>query len=320
MDAVANTADGVEAAQAPEERLPVLVVCNRHSGRGTGWSLAEQLVDRLRQAGCEAVLRQTELDGSTFADATADRFRCAVIVGGDGSFHAAVNQLTDLELPLAFFGTGTINVLSLERQLPREPDAVARLVLAGKTAEVPLLRALGRRFVLFAEVGWLAGVVADVNAWRARAGKHGRLEFVRFGMARMMRSGGRPLRLRLWTPAGDVLERSCANVLMTRARIYGGSMKVPMLSPREQPLEDAAFTVVIQRGSSVIGHASYLTAGGLGLLRAKGRSAELCLATEVEVQGPERTPVHLDAESDGLEVRWPIRFGPDGSSIRLLVP
>lgn len=314
--------------------LPVLVLCNPKSGRETGGDRAEKIVRGFESRGVPAVKRDTcppdlgtRLRKNLLADATPERFRALVVVGGDGTFHWAVNDLWtvkdlgSLDLPMAFVGMGTINVLSGELGLPSAPEDVVQLVLAGRNVRVPLLEANGRRFVLFAEAGWLARVVADVNAWRCRKERHGQLEFVRFGLTGLVSSFGAPLAVRVVTADGEERSGRFANVLVTRARNYGGTLRLPLCETGSLPLESESFTFLGERLRTPAGHALYLAAGGVERMdRLPGSWLERCLAREVRIEGPAGAGVHLDAESEHESMRLPLCIRPAGAALRVLVP
>lgn len=300
---------------------PVLVLYNPRSGGGLGKRRAEEIARALEARDLGSSLRETCPEGSVLDDVGHEAFRALVVVGGDGTIHAAVQALPDLSLPVAFCGTGTINVLARERGLPSDAEGVASLVAAGRTAPIPVLQGNGRRFLLFAEAGWLAGAVRDVNGWRQRTGKHGKLEFARYGASRLCTSWGRPLAVRMLLADGSQRSGRFANVLATRARVYGGTMTLPLLGTRREPLEDERFTVFAQRMRTPVGNALYLAAGsarGMGLL--SGGFVERHFVRELWVEGPSSVGVHLDAESEGNAFRLPLHVGPAGQTLHLIVP
>lgn len=300
---------------------PVLVLYNPRSGGGLGKRRAEEIARALEGRHRRASLRETRPDRGVLEDATRETFAALVVVGGDGTIHAAVQELADRELPVAFCGTGTVNVLARERRLPSDAQGVAELVTAGRTATIPLLLGNGRRFLLFAEAGWLAGAVRDVNAWRARTGRHGKLEFARYGARRLCASWGRPLRVRMRLADGSERSGRFANVLATRARVYGGTLTLPLLGVGREPLEDERFTVFAQRMRTPVGNALYLAAGaGRGMALLTGGFVERHLARELWVEGPPTVGVHLDAESEGSAFRLPLHVAPAGQALRLFVP
>lgn len=302
------------------DERPVLVLYNPRSGGGEGARRATAISEALGRRGLAASLRETRPEAAPLEGASAAAFRALVVVGGDGSMHAAVGALEDLELPLAFCGTGTINVLARELTLPSDPERVAELVASGRTRRIPLFLANGRRFVLFAEVGWLGSAVRDVNAWRARTARHGKLEFARYGLAHLGRSWGRPLEARMVLADGRERAGRFSNVLATRARSYGGTMTLPLVRGGAS-LADPCFTVFASRMRTPLGNTLYLAAGAArAMALLSGGAVERHCVRSLTVEGPERVGLHLDAESDGEALRLPLVIEPTGEALRLLVP
>ncbi len=305
---------------------PSLIVFNPVSGSGRGRRTAERLQSSLESRGLEARLLETSLETDVFADVRPEEFASIVIVGGDGSFHEAINRLPLSSTPLAFCGTGTVNVLSREEGLPTCPEALADVLQGGRAVEIPHLEVNGRRGLLFAEAGFLGTIVARVNRWRRRSGKHGKLEFVLQAARVLPFSWGRPLRARIRTRDGT-LERNYSNVLLTRARNYAGNMPMPIdaIGP---PLRQGTFQLVGLRSRTPLGHGFTLALASLGLLpRLRGMLTRLGMidtmeAVEVTVEGPAADCAHVDAESEFEEgpLSLPLHVGPSPGASRLLVP
>ncbi len=320
--------DRTQSAAAPVE-APVLIVYNPASGQGRGAAFAADLERELSARGVVAERLPTSIDADVFASVDVERFRAIAIVGGDGSFHDAVNGLPRLTRPLAFAGLGTINVLARELNLPASPERLAAAILAGKTLRVPLLRTQDRRFVLFAELGFLGEVVAAVDEWRARHHRHGRSEFIVQSLRIVPFRFGRPLRARFVEADGSSTERAYSNVLLTRARRYAGTLPMPIDPRLATPLGEPDFEVIGYRSATPLGHALILALAGMRLLpRLRGALARLGLlecrrAAHVELSGPPTTRGHLDAESRAGRpdaVRAPLTVTSTDEHLDLIVP
>jgi len=304
---------------------PVLIVYNPVSGRGLGVRFAERLAEALTARGRAVERLETRSDVDVYRDLDTSAFDGIVVVGGDGSLHAAVNGLRSVDLPIGFGGTGTVNVLSLEASLTDDPERVADLYVAGRTARVPLLSANGRRWVLFTEAGFLGSVVRSVNRWRAASGKHGKLEFVASALRILPCSWGRPLLARYVTTSGERRERRYANVLATRARRYAGNMPLPMDGVG---LGVPHFQLVGFRTRTPFGHLFLLSLAGMRLLPlARPLLSRLGLidcvpCVSLEIEGPPEAGVHVDAESEvgGDELGLPLSVGTTNASFELVVP
>lgn len=96
--------------------------------------------------GADVIVAETS-DGDELASAVADRGdRRLVVMGGDGSVHAAVRALDeagglDPADPVGIIGRGTGNDLARALGLPSDPAEGAAAVLAGRPRPVDLLRA-----------------------------------------------------------------------------------------------------------------------------------------------------------------------------------
>lgn len=321
----------VEAPTLEPPAARVLLISNPSSGSGAGARAAAELADAFERAGARLTRSETRpaSEGDVFAEVDPGEHDAIVVVGGDGTFHAAVNGLPALTTPLAFLGVGTINVLARELRLPSCPDLFAGMVLAGKTLRIPLLRANERRFVLFAEAGFMARIVQVTNALRERVlRRHGRLEFVLATLAVLPLAWGRRVRVEAESADGSTLRREYSNVLITRARCYGGGIEVPMQPGFDVPLAAATFELIGFRSLTPFGHLLVIVLGGLGLWpRWESRLARWGLLERVRVararvESARGLSVHADAESlvpAGPE-RSLLEVGPGGDGIELIVP
>lgn len=338
---IRNPASGLDAGLAAREDLrpmtapdrPVTVVFNPAAGRGRGREYADALRGHLEAAGVPVRLETTDPGRNVFAELPTEGLRAVVAIGGDGSLNEAVNGLNGADVPIGFGGTGTVNVATHELRLPDDPRALAGAILSGRTIRVPTLAVNGRRFLLFAEAGLLGAVVRDVNAWRSRSGKHGKLEFARYTLKHLPATWGRSLRVAIEGPDGSRVERRFSNVLVTRARLYGGTMPIPLSADREPggpaPLERPDFEVVGYGSTTPLGHLALLTLANLRLLGPlrpllqRSRWMEFHQGVRVRIEAGERADaigVHADAETwAGPEaLALPLEVVADGRSVSLI--
>jgi hypothetical protein len=306
----------------------VLLIANPSSGAGRGRRQAEALGEALAARGIASETLFTLPDECVFAGIAPERHRAIVLIGGDGTVHAAINGLRSLATPIAFAGTGTINVLARELGLPSDPEGVAALVAAGRVLELPLLRASGRRWLLFAESGFLARIVHSVNRRRGRGRRHGRIEFLSAALEVLPRSWGRPLAAEIANGHAFPARERFSDVLLTRARRYGGSLAMPLAPGPEPPLARPSFALVGLRSATPFGHLLVLGIAALGLLpRATPLLERLGLVRvrhtdRARLSGPAGAPTHLDAESLFPEgpLSMPVVVEADAARLRLLVP
>jgi diacylglycerol kinase family enzyme len=309
----------------------VLVVANPDAGGGAGARVSGELRAALERGGASVEVAETRPPDQpdVFAEIDPAAWDAIALVGGDGTFHAAVRGLRSLETPLAFIGMGTVNVLARELDLPAEPGAAAEVILAGETLSIPVLRAGGERFVLFAEAGFLARIVGIVNWLRERAlRRHGKLEFVLAALGTLPFAWGRALRVEAELPSGEVIRRRYANALATRTRCYGGTMALPVEPGIVEPLGEETFELFGYVSMLPLGHLVVLALGNLGALeRFEGRLSwwgllERHRVRRVRIDGPRRVRVHADAETrfaDGGRLTLPLEIAPDGERLAVIV-
>jgi diacylglycerol kinase family enzyme len=84
------------------------------------------------------------------------------VFSGDGGFNEALNG-TSGDIPLGLIPGGGSSVLPRALGLPRDPEAAARQLAAGRTRRISVGRVNGRRFGFAAAVGFPAEVVRRVD-------------------------------------------------------------------------------------------------------------------------------------------------------------
>jgi len=155
----------------------VRIIANPVAGGGRGQRMAAALHAAMQARGADASLATTTQrgDATAFAAAAgAEGVDVVISVGGDGTAHEIVNGMRGYDTPMALLAVGTANVVARQFRLPKRADAVADLVLAGKTVRMDLgLRFQpgepeGERFLLGAGAGLDAAIVAKVESGRGR--------------------------------------------------------------------------------------------------------------------------------------------------------
>lgn len=298
------------AIQTDQDRY--VIAFNPSSGKGISRARAEALVEALTAAGADVTVCETCSDRNVFVECAEDAgVRAIVVLGGDGTLHEAANALADHPVSVLFCGTGTVNVFGVEFGLDSSVAGWVDALRIGRMVRMPLLQATpDRRFLMFAEVGFLGRAVARVNERRRRTGRHGRSEFVGAFLMECFSSWGRPVRV--CTESASARRGPYSNVLITRSRRYADRGLIPIDPEVEAPLLEDAFYVVGYRSRTPLGHllATAIVAGGLlpRLRKWVGRIGliDVFRATELCVETTRAAPCHLDAETlvaDRLDVR-----------------
>jgi len=285
---------------------PVLIVANPIAGRGHGEAVAHAVAQALRRAGNEVDLRMTRArgDAQRWAHESGRGARCVVSVGGDGTLREVFEGL-DEHTPVALAPLGTANVLSIDLKLPRAPEAIAQLVLAGRTQALDVGRANGALSFLVTGVGLDAAAVAEVE--RVRRGPITKLAYVG-AMLRALRDYAPPqLEVEL---DGRRVEGPVGMLLISNVIHYAGSFH---LSPQRR-LDDGAFEVYLFRDGRRF--ALGCAAARAWFSSLPGGACELRRARSVLVRSDALVPYHVDGDRGGAT---PLEFEVCGQR-RVIVP
>jgi len=99
-------------------------------------------------------------------ESLVEMYRTVVVAGGDGSLGVAYNLLAGTDVAIGHLPAGFGNATAHLLRLPREPEALARVLAAGDARPVDLV-SVEDRLVLFSGAGWDAMVAGRFAATRA---------------------------------------------------------------------------------------------------------------------------------------------------------
>lgn len=102
--------------------------------------------------------------------ATEDGTDLVLVVGGDGTVNAVINQLAHKPVPLGIVPAGTANDLATLLGIPLNPRKACRVIRQGATTPIDLIRINGRLFATAGGLGVLSDVAVGVNVLKARDG------------------------------------------------------------------------------------------------------------------------------------------------------
>jgi diacylglycerol kinase (ATP) len=285
----------------------ILILANPISGGGRGARAATALAHALTTHGAHADLHLTTHAGNARerAASTSSTTHDAIVgVGGDGTLNEILNGLVDRDVALALYPCGTANVLAAELRTPRTPDAFAKLLCTTDPTPLPIATANGRRFVLFAGVGFDAAIVRRVED--TRRGPLGKLRWIA-PVCHVIRNW--PLRaLSLTTDSGET-RTGCTQILVTRVRNYGGTMHLPVGDLRDPHLHVLAF-----RQRTRIAWALTSLRAIAGRLRVP-RDVEHLIATTVTITA-EGAPAHCQIDGDTHHTT-PLHVALDPQPVRM---
>jgi len=146
------------------------------------------LINRAARNGCDR--RRLDAIRSAFADchlnvltpdsyqalclaakaATTDGTDLVLVVGGDGTVNAVVNQLAHSATPLAIIPAGTANDLASHLDIPLNPRGACAVARRGLVQTIDLVRVNDRLFATAGGLGVLSDVAVGVNRLKARQG------------------------------------------------------------------------------------------------------------------------------------------------------
>jgi YegS/Rv2252/BmrU family lipid kinase len=207
-----------------------------------------------------------------------------VAAGGDGTINEVVNGLADSALPLAVMPLGTGNVLANEIGLPRNPERVAEIAVAGAARPIWIGEVAGRRFVMMAGIGFDAAVVAGLDlALKRRVGK---LAFVKEIIAQLWHHGA--CRYSVSCEGADHLP---ASAVIANGRFYAGRF---VLAPAAR-LDDPALQLVLFMSTGRLAMIRYLLAMALGRVH-RLPDVRIVRTARLTVAGPVGAGVEADGD------------------------
>lgn len=152
----------------------IAVAVNPKAGRGRYRTHVPRLAMELLRHGCEPVIhvsrspddlrdfirtvvRDQHIARSQEATSATQASEAVIVVGGDGTWHQAVQELALTQTPACLVTTGTGDDNARSFGIPRnDPEAVARIVASGHTRTVDL----GRILTPDGSLRWFSGVLS----------------------------------------------------------------------------------------------------------------------------------------------------------------
>jgi diacylglycerol kinase (ATP) len=286
----------------------VVILHNPAAGRD-GSDLVNDVSSQLMAAGVDVSRHVTQSAGDierTVSTTDRQTVDCIAVAGGDGSLMAAVNGANPDSPALAIIPTGTANVVSLEIGLPRHGKALAEIIRAGKTTNLSVGEANGRRFVFSVGAGFDAYVVATVSARLKR-----RLGKLAYGLAAL-----RALftyRFPLLDIDVDGQAFSGTGILVMKGSLYAGQHTVA--PDRCLGQDDVSVFILREPGvCALFGYAVALLAGNLA---RHWNVVFIPSARHIRINGPDGTAFQVDGENAGI---LPLCVQAHSGHVRLVVP
>ncbi|MBV7391007.1 diacylglycerol/lipid kinase family protein [Enterococcus alishanensis] len=165
--------------------MKILIIYNQSSGKDTGKHLAEDLKTSLEKNNSENTIDLAEtgpkIDPKTLTNkAVSENFDTIVMTGGDGTLRhivQAFDQYMD-KFQFAILPGGTVNNFATALDIPKDPEEVAEIILAGHQKKVDYALVNQKEVLLSSlTVGILADTAANISQQEKQ--KYGKWPFVR---------------------------------------------------------------------------------------------------------------------------------------------
>lgn len=141
------------------------LIVNPASGRGSASAQGVAVAGLLREAGAQTNLTYSkgELHTRELAQEVAQRGDVVVAVGGDGMVRSVAGAMVEASGILGIAPGGRGNDFARQLGLPTEPEAIAAVLLAGKTRQVDVIEAAGQIVVgsVYAGVDSMASEIVN---------------------------------------------------------------------------------------------------------------------------------------------------------------
>lgn len=239
-----------------------------------------------------------------------------VAVGGDGTMNEVANGLDPRGAPpIGMVPSGNANVLAKELGVPRDPEALARMIAEGREVawDLGVEGRSGRRFLLFASAGFDAQVVHDFH--RRRSGPITMADYAAWGLRTFTEFRIPSIRVEV---DGVVVADGASWAVISNVRNYGGPL---VFTPRAK-FDDGAFEAMIQRrrhrldtihlfGTSVLAWATGIEARPADVTFHSARRVRLessdgvPVALQIDGEPAGFLPAELDLRAGGLTVLGP---------------
>ena len=281
------------------EKIIVILNPAAHSERAGGtWDRIQKLPG--------AVVQTTSAPGDarSIAEwAVGQGFPTVVAAGGDGTINEVVNGLVGSDVALGILPVGTMNVFAAELGLPNHIEKAWKIVQAGHTRRVDLVRANDQYFVQLAGVGLDAQVVQATS--RAFKKNFGPLSYL---ISAAQIAARTPPKLII---EHDDERREGSFVLIGNGRYYGG----PVAFFKDAQIDDGKLDVLIFKNLGYLDIARYLGMILMGM-HTDLKDVDYFQTKRVSVSSAEEVPVEVDGE---VVTKLPVTFRISSRKLKVVV-
>jgi len=291
--------------------VKVLVIGNPAAGTGRGRDRTARLVRALEARGHAVELFSTRAPGDARrrvaeCEDSVDRI---VAAGGDGTLNEVVNGLADPSAtPIAPLALGTANMLATALGVPRDPDALAKIVERDAVRRIDMGSVGTTRFLGVVGVGFDAVVTEEVRATR-----RGPLGYPGYTLPilRALRRYEPPL-LSVRLGGGDPI--ACGFAIIANLPNYGGLFAV---TP-DARTDSGHLDLCLFRNGTIAGLVGIVWPAWHGTL-AKRDDVVVTTATRIAIESAGAKPVSVQIDGDAWGTT-PIEITVQARVVPMLVP
>lgn len=279
----------------------------------------ELAAEGLRQQAAEVTIYPTEFRGHATqlaAQAVDDGCDLIAVSGGDGTINEALGPVSQSAAALLPLPSGTANVLAEEVGLPIQPDKAVEALPTLLPFRLPLgtfetLDGTKRNFLLMCGVGVDAEIIYHLNTQlKSYLGKGAYW----LGSLEQLSRSFKAFRVRLTSREGDVVEREATFALLSKSRMYAGTLVITA----NAHLLDPEFEVVLFEGHTSLRYVGYMAEIATQTLgRFPGVSIDR--AVSVEIEPVDEGPIYAEVDGE-LAGQIPARVTIGQSWLNLLIP
>lgn len=149
----------------------IRIIINRGARNGCKRTLLDRVRQELADLEPEIVTPESYEELIACARrAPADGITMLVVVGGDGTVNAVVNQLAHSGVALGVIPAGTANDLATYLGIPKDVAKACRVIRRGATRTLDLVEINGRFFITAGGMGVLSDTAVGVNKLKSSGG------------------------------------------------------------------------------------------------------------------------------------------------------
>ncbi len=318
------------------------LIYNPSSGQAIIKHEIGNVIDFLTRCGWSITSRETSrsLEATELARYAVNRGAKVVIAaGGDGTINEVANGLVSTDVALGVLPVGTTNtwalqmgiptlnpmipgiqaiklITALEERIARPLPATyyrkvlldaARVLVEGHTVAVDMGRLSGRHFLMWAGIGFDAGIVQSMRLWEKRA--LGSWAYVFPTIESIYRYSGTDVTLNL---DGKVAKVSTPFIVVSNIQLYGGMMAIGA----KACVNDARLDVCIFKGGGFFTFVQQ-AAKVLAHKHLQDPNVQYYQCREIVIESARSLPVHTDGEPF---TTTPVTIHTIASSLKVIVP